>query len=76
MEAKLKRKLSSTEIVHHDDENGENNSGDNLILEMGLRNHLNNHHKHSLKNPPVHHCGRRKWTDEEKQAFKSKEELQ
>lgn len=64
MEQVLGRSLSSSEIVHHVDENRANNSPSNLELCTGLRDHLDRFHKDILKSPPIHHNGRRRPGDE------------
>ena len=56
----LGRPLKAGEIVHHKDEDRANNDPGNLVLCQGLREHLQTHHAHNLKNPPTHHNGKRR----------------
>lgn len=60
MEIVLGRKLSPNEIVHHKDGDPLNNSPENLVVCISLRDHLDNFHKDDLVNPPTHHNGRKK----------------
>jgi hypothetical protein len=45
MENKLGRQLIKGEIVHHIDENKQNNHPDNLELKSSIKEHLENHRK-------------------------------
>jgi hypothetical protein len=69
MEEMLGRKLTNTEVVHHLDGNGENNSPANLMLFENTREHLETVHKHALKNPPKHRFGNKRWTEVERQIY-------
>jgi hypothetical protein len=60
MEKRLGRPLKRSEIVHHKDEDNQNNEDENLVLCQGLREHLDTYHAKDLVAPPIHHNSRRK----------------
>jgi hypothetical protein len=55
-------------VVHHRDKNRSNNSPENLQVFPNLRAHLEQAHADDLKNPPIHHNGRRSKTNSERQT--------
>ena len=59
-EKTINRRLRPGEVVHHKDGNPSNNAPGNLVVCRSLRDHLDRFHKDDLKNPPLHHNGRRK----------------
>jgi hypothetical protein len=68
----LGRDLLTSEVVHHLDQNKKNNSPSNLVVETGIRQHLDRYHKKQLVPPPTHHFGKRKWTTREYEIFNGK----
>jgi len=68
MERIIGRPLQSREVVHHRDKNPSNNEPDNLQLFPNMRVHLEQAHADDLKNPPVHHNGRKPKNNSERQA--------
>ena len=59
-EKMIGRRLRHSEVVHHVDGRPSNNAPENLVVCKSNRDHLDRFHKDDLKNPPLHHNGRRK----------------